>query len=334
MTDQTPAFIAPDADAFDAEIRRRDLLGYWMIGERSNTDREPKPAYRPRLWHWDDLEQMAYGAVNRVSKAESYRRFVGFQNPDLKLGTTPNYLVGCQLLLPGESAPAHRHTMDAVRYIVRGGAKAYTVMDGECFTMQDRDFITTPNFAWHDHNNEGERDVIWIDGAVSPLVRGLGVGFAQMYSAERQELAGGGGSGPYDARAARKPIRFPWAETEKALAALSRDTPDPADDCVYRFVDPAHGGATLPTLDCAMTAMRAGWRGVRHRHVHATTLHVVEGAGVTEIGGVDFAWKQGDTFVVPLWTWHRHMCDQRALLFSIDDSAVLNPLGLNRLQVE
>ena len=222
--------------------------------------------------------------------------------------------------------------MDAVRFVVRGDPDAYTVMDGERVTMQTRDFITTPNYAWHDHNNDGAQDVIWMDAAVSPLVRGMGVGFAQMYNAARQELAAAGG--PSDARATRRPKRFAWADTEADLEALSRQAPDPADGWAHPFCEPEYGPWTLGTLHCAMLRLPSGFQGRRHRHVHATTLHVVEGSGATEIDGKVYEWSAGDSILIPLWTWHRHTCAQDALLFSVDDSAVLDRLGLNRIEVD
>ncbi len=39
---------------------------------------------------------------------------------DLKLGTAHTLLMGAQMVRPREVAPAHRHTMGAIRFVVRG----------------------------------------------------------------------------------------------------------------------------------------------------------------------------------------------------------------------
>ena len=115
-----------DRESFDAEIRARGMIGYWMIPTRSIGFREPQATYSPHLWTWASLREMAYGAVAHVPKEEAHRRFVGLHHPELKAGTAPHYFLGCQLLQAREKAPAHRHTMDAIRFVVQGDGGAHT----------------------------------------------------------------------------------------------------------------------------------------------------------------------------------------------------------------
>jgi gentisate 1,2-dioxygenase len=65
---------------------------------------------------------------------------------------------GLQRVLPGEVAPAHRHTQSALRWVVDGEG-AYTAVDGERVTMAPGDFIITPMLTWHDHGNPGDQPV-------------------------------------------------------------------------------------------------------------------------------------------------------------------------------
>ena len=78
-------------------------------------------------------------------------------------------LDGMQLLLPGEWAPAHRHTPNAVRMIVEGEG-AYTTVDGEKCPMSRGDLILTPTGLWHEHGHDGDEPVIWLDVLDLPLV--------------------------------------------------------------------------------------------------------------------------------------------------------------------
>ena len=48
---------------------------------------------------------------------------------------TDTLYAGLQLILPGEIAPAHRHTQSALRFIVEGSG-AYTAVDGEKTIME------------------------------------------------------------------------------------------------------------------------------------------------------------------------------------------------------
>src|SRR6516225_9290899 len=68
-----------------------------------------------------------------------------------------------QLVLPGEVAPSHRHTQSALRFIVEGEG-AYTAVDGERTIMREGDFVITPTWTWHDHGNESQKPMVWLDG--------------------------------------------------------------------------------------------------------------------------------------------------------------------------
>ena len=55
------------------------------------------------------------------------------------------------------------------------------------------------------------------------------------------------------------------------------------------------------------------------------------------IDGESIHWEQGDSFVVPLWSWHKHAnssANDEAILFSLHDTPVLEAFGLNREEVE
>ena len=89
------------------------------------------------------------GELTPMEKAE--RRVLVMANPGHgleKMQATSTIYLGMQLLLPGEWAPAHRHTPNAVRMIVEGEG-AYTTVNGEKCPMQRGDLILTPTGLWH-----------------------------------------------------------------------------------------------------------------------------------------------------------------------------------------
>ena len=47
--------------------------------------------------------------------------------------------------------------------------------------MAPGDLILTPSWAWHDHGNETDKPVVWMDGLDIPLVQALNAMFFQFY---------------------------------------------------------------------------------------------------------------------------------------------------------
>jgi gentisate 1,2-dioxygenase len=58
-------------------------------------------------------------------------------------GTTHTLLMGIQMIKPGEIAWAHRHTLAAIRFVIKGDGKVYSVVDGEKCPMEPNDLILT-----------------------------------------------------------------------------------------------------------------------------------------------------------------------------------------------
>ena len=89
-------------------------------------------------------------------------------------GSTPtNLATGFQILLPGEKARPHRHTMNALRFVIEGKG-ASTVVDGKDCPMEEGDLVITPGWTWHEHIHRGDAPIIWLDALDAPLHRYLG----------------------------------------------------------------------------------------------------------------------------------------------------------------
>src|SRR3546814_1002099 len=90
-----------------------------------------------------------------ISAEEAVRRVLILENPGLRgeASITQTLYAGLQLILPGETAPSHRHVQSALRFIVEGKG-AYTAVNGERTAMHPGDFIITPSWTWHDHGNQ------------------------------------------------------------------------------------------------------------------------------------------------------------------------------------
>ena len=87
--------------------------------------------------------------------------------------TTTNLATALQILLPGEKARPHRHTMNALRFVIEGKG-ASTVVDGKDCPMEEGDLVITPGWTWHEHVHHGNAPIIWLDALDAPLHRYLG----------------------------------------------------------------------------------------------------------------------------------------------------------------
>jgi gentisate 1,2-dioxygenase len=76
--------------------------------------------------------------------------------------TVNSLFAGIQIVMPGETARAHRHAANAFRIIVEG-AGAVTTADGERLHMGPKDLLLTPGWHWHDHTQHGDGPVMWLD---------------------------------------------------------------------------------------------------------------------------------------------------------------------------
>ena len=129
------------------------------------------------------------------------------------------------------------------------------------------------------------------------------------------------------------PLHYRWQDTYRALQALAATPADPYDGVALEYVNPLTGGRTLPTLSCWAQMLRPGERTRAHRHNSTSIYHAFRGSGATVINGETLEWSQGDTFIVPLWSWHEHANrsnGEEALLFSMHDIPVLEAFGLHR----
>lgn len=331
-------------DDFNQELRQKNLMGYWMIPTRSEGFREPQASFEPFLWKWREISEALEKSTRYIQPEEAFRRFIGFQHPKLKMGTTHTLLMGAQMILPGEFAPAHRHMMEAIRFVVKGRGAA-TIVNGEQIFMEEGDLITTPNWAWHDHINADKAPIIWLDGANGPMIQYYQAGFSEPYPQKQQPVTrpAGWSENEYGVTRPprnpagstfRPPYRYRWSDTEKKLRSLGEGAGDPFDGAHLRYADPAAGGYTLPTMSCEIQLLRPGEKGRSHRHTYTAIYHAFRGCGSALVGDTRFDWEEGDSFVVPPWSWHTHENSGRepGILFSINDRPAIEALGFFREQ--
>ena len=144
---------------------------------------EPNTRTKAHIWHWRDTKNHVLDSGSIISAEQAERRVLILENPNMigESRITDTLYAGLQLILPGEIAPSHRHTQSALRFVMHGNG-AYTAVDGEKTIMHPGDFIITPSWTWHDHGNESEEPMIWLDGLDIPMVNHFSASFAEKFN--------------------------------------------------------------------------------------------------------------------------------------------------------
>jgi len=331
-------------EELDRLLGQRWLSGLWRVA-RDERPLDPKTAVKPHLWKWADIHDSLLQARDQIGiKAGSVeRRVIRLVNPGLENTemTSHTMLLSFQLIQPGEVAPAHRHTMTAIRFILQGKG-AYTNVDGHKMVMEDGDLILTPQWSWHEHAHEGDKDMIWIDGLDVPFIQSLQVISFEPFKDKRLGVKSSSDLAPpygmtrpvgEPSQDLPAPLHYRWRDTYPNLKRLAEGNPNPFEGAAMEYVNPLSGGSTLPTLSCWIQLLRPGMRTQGHRHTSTSIYHAFRGSGTTVINGEPFHWEQGDTFVVPLWHWHEHAnrsSKDEAILFSMHDAPILKAFGLYR----
>lgn len=94
--------------------------------------------------------------------------------------TTDSLYAGFQTVLPGETAPAHRHMAYAVRLILESD-KGFTSVAGHKMYLEEGDLVLTPSWQWHYHGNDGSKPTIWVDCLDIPLHMFARINFLELY---------------------------------------------------------------------------------------------------------------------------------------------------------
>jgi len=186
------------------------------------------------------------------------------------------------------------------------------------------DLVLTPNWSWHDHANDTDAPMIWLDGLDTPLVRMLEAGFYEEHPQERQEFGA-----PVNA----SQWHYPTSEMRAALQRLAAaNTGDGGEGLMLEYTNRVTGGPVMPTIACHMQLLRPGEKTRVRRGVCCTNYHVVEGAGYSMVGGQRLEWEEKDVFTAPTWTFYEHVNsgDRPAFLFSFNDAPVMKALSLYR----
>jgi len=320
---------------------------------------------QPCLWRWKDygpyLERISKIAAEAdISPIEfADRQSILLVNPGLggRLQITSTMRTAISVYVPKDKAPAHIHSANASRTILtdRGG---YTNVEGERCECRRGDIIWTPNGTWHDHGNDDDEPVMWIDMLDWPLLEYLDAAWVDLdYPAASHSnaavqstvhtdgystrLYGAGGLKPLFVSHQRgwgddptPMIHFKGSDVREALERLKAEAGDPYEGIVMQFVNPVTGRSVYPTMNYQAQLLRAGEATRPKRETSSTFVIVMEGEGYSEVGGKRFDWTRNDVMVMPNFLWRRHVNTGKsdAVLYTVSDAALLKNISQYRAQ--
>jgi gentisate 1,2-dioxygenase len=336
-------------DAFYRDVDAVGLTPLWTITEQLLTP-VPRPKAIPWLWSARTYRPLAERAIELVPvERGGERRVLSLCNPGL---AGRPYAAGTlwgavQCLGPRETAPAHRHTPGAIRFVLDGDG-VFTTVNGDACDMHPGDLVLTPGWAWHDHSNAADTSMLWFDGLDLPMIEALDGVFFEPHpehnqpvrgSHNRSETAYGAAAGRFtgdQVTGALDPTPSPllvyrWTDTSAELERRLAARPDAAEVAV-EYTNPHSGASVLPTLACGMRRLVGGRSTAPCRRSGNQIFVVYRGAGHSVIDGRRFDWEPGDMFVVPSWSAVEHHAAGTADLFTLSDTPVLRALGIYREQ--
>src|SRR6266536_3112987 len=166
-----------------SELDSTNTLPLWAQMSKLNPP-EPNPTCIPHIWRYDEIRPYLLRAGELITEKQAERRVLMLVNParsqsfitlyllailskacllpehyltDMSPAapyTTDTVYAGLQLVMPNETAPAHRHTAFAMRFIIEGNG-GFTAVHGRRIKMNRGDVILTPTMNWHDHGKDG-----------------------------------------------------------------------------------------------------------------------------------------------------------------------------------
>ena len=324
------------------DLRNVNLVPLWPSLRGVLPPKVPTRQTQPTCWAYQDIKPLLLkaGELTPIEKAE--RRVLVLANPGHGLENmkaSPAIYLGMQLLLPGEWAPSHRHTPNAVRMVVEGEG-AWTTVDGEKCPMSRGDLILTPTGLWHEHGHDGTEPVIWLDVLDLPLAYYLEVSYH--LNGSRQDVNPGRGDRAY-ARGGLVPtpvfgrsgrrypmLRYPWADAKAALLSIAEDRAD-LQHVQVTYTNPETGEDAENVLGFHALMLRPGQTLALPARSPACVYHAIEGRARVSVQGHDFDLKEADTCCIPGYTpttLVNASASEPAFLFVADESPLHRKLGV------
>ena len=323
-------------------LTARNLVPLWPSLRGVLPPKIPTRQTRATCWAYKDIRPLLLqaGELTPIEKAE--RRVLVLANPGHgleKMQASAAMYLGMQLLMPGEWAPSHRHTPNAVRMVVEGEG-AYTTVEGEKCPMARGDLILTPTGLWHEHGHDGDKPVVWLDVLDLPVVYYLEASYhidgqrqtVKPSVGERSHVRSGITPTPlFNRRHSAYPLlRYAWKDTRAALCELADNESD-LEAVQITYTNPETGGDAQNILGYYALLLRPGQSLRLPARSPACVFHMIEGQASVATDAQSFSLEEADTCCIPGYTavtLKNLQKDQPSFVFMADESPLHRKLGV------
>jgi len=291
------------------EAARLSLAVGWVPRKAPIMGAKERSEFRPQHWRYSKVHPALEAAGYLIDVELAERRNLILRNAiaDNEWATSRTLVCAYQMILPGERAPSHRHTSNALRVIIDGKG-SYSIVNGEKMPMETGDVVLTPGGYWHGHGHDGDEPAYWLDCLDVPLTYLLEPMYFQPHPLKFEPIIG---------QVEDSPFRFRRDFIARTLDSESADS------------DGRHGPRivlptpSMPSIGLAVERLEGSCRYRCHRSTANRIYSVMEGRGQSLVDDQVIDWSRGDTFVVPSGYWQEHRPAGDAVIVEMSDEPLM-----------
>ena len=297
----------------DKKIYQAGFIPGW-IGE-GGLKPQPIQDYKAKQWNWKEGKKLLSAAVKSIDPKIAERRNIRMANSEPeKRSSLSSIHASYQMVAPREFARAHRHTVNAGRFILESSG-AFTTLDGKKVYMEPNDIILTPNWVWHGLGNDNnDLSASWVDFLDDPLVANLKTIFFEVRDEDYKDMV----------TETNSSYHFKWFNLDKQLKEAVADKGEKYGHRI-KLETPS-----IPTMDIYLERLEPT---MKLQFIKSTANHIficAEGSGTTTVNQNTFFWKRGDVIAIPSWSEFKHDSNEHATLVEITDQPLIEMLGWYR----
>jgi gentisate 1,2-dioxygenase len=291
--------------------------------KRDSLWKSPRTEFRPMHWSYQLGKLALDQAGNWMDTELAERRNLLLFNPveDNDYDTVRTLVAAYQMIKPGEYAKPHKHSPNALRFVLEAKPGAFSVVDGVKLPMLAGDILLTPGGSMHSHYNESDACAYWIDILDVPLIHLLEPMFFEPSNEAIQAVNSSPDRHEY------------WFKEEDLLRNISLNSPsDPSKSELNSKTQILDSQSHIVTQCLSYHHLSSGGILPIPRTTVSRIFCIAHGSGTVNLGGIEVNWKFGDVLALPSWHEACFNAIDESRIFEINDLPALQKLGLFRQQ--
>ena len=267
----------------------------------------PRRKFVAAVWRAADARAALTEACRFVTPEFAERRNLILANP-IEGNSYPScatMVAAYQLVLAGETARSHRHTPNALRFVLSSDKGMVTLVNGVEVDMAPGDIVLTPQWHWHGHANRSSEPAFWIDVLDVPFVQKTENIFFQHHP-DMLETASD-------------------ADPDSSLRLKAHETAAASRQTSSTRVDKEQ----LPTMALHMQHLDRNAQLASPASIDNRLLIAVDGAirlNTESLGPTQM--ERGDIAVIPSWTsYSLEGSHENATILTVSDAPIFSRLG-------